>query len=145
MRATVGTSISDASIVSPLHIPNYVAPQPLHLPRLRHATIERLDGPARADGCDAARADVHLLSTSGASVDSTESPRNARRSRWHGSRRFPSGHPLTGLRSIRMIADPIAVRSPALAANTATATPLRLRLDPNRPAEPYLDGAWWPR
>lgn len=81
----------------------------------------------------------------GANVDGTESPRNARRSRWHGSRRFPSGHPLTGLRSIRMIADPNAVRSPALAANTATATPLRLRLDPNRPAEPYLDGAWWPR
>ena len=58
---------------------------------------------------------------------------------------FPPGHPLTGLRSIRMIADPNAVRSPALAANTATATPLRLRLDPNRPAEPYLGGAWWPR
>ena len=44
-----------------------------------------------------------------------------------------------------MIADPNAVRSSALAANTATATPLRLQLDPNRPAEPYLDGAWWPR
>ena len=44
-----------------------------------------------------------------------------------------------------MIADPIAVRSPALAADTAMATPLRLQLDPNRPAEPYLDGAWWPR
>ena len=44
-----------------------------------------------------------------------------------------------------MIADPNAVRSPALAADTATATPLRLQLDPNRPAEPYLDGAWWPR
>ena len=48
-----------------LHTPNYVVPQPLHLPRLRHATVERLDGPAGADGCNAARADVHLLSTSG--------------------------------------------------------------------------------
>jgi hypothetical protein len=44
-----------------------------------------------------------------------------------------------------MIEDPNAVRSPTLAGNTATATPLRLQLDPNRPAEPYLDGAWWPR
>ena len=34
---------------------------------------------------------------------------------------------------------------PPLAGNAATATPLRLQLDPNRPAEPYLDGAWWPR
>jgi hypothetical protein len=44
-----------------------------------------------------------------------------------------------------MIEDPNAVRSPTLAGNMATAAPLRLQLDPNRPAEPYLDGAWWPR
>lgn len=44
-----------------------------------------------------------------------------------------------------MIANPNVVRSPPTADNTATPTPLRLQLDPNRPAEPYLDGAWWPR
>lgn len=44
-----------------------------------------------------------------------------------------------------MIEDPNAVRLPASAGNTYTAAPLRLELDPNRPAEPYLDGAWWPR
>jgi len=44
-----------------------------------------------------------------------------------------------------MTEDPNTVRSPAQAGNVATATPLRLQLDPNRPAEPYLDGAWWPR
>ena len=27
----------------------------------------------------------------------------------------------------------------------ATPTPLRLQFDPDRPAEPCLDGAWWPR
>lgn len=44
-----------------------------------------------------------------------------------------------------MTEDPNTVRSPAQGGNVATATPLRLQLDPNRPAEPYLDGAWWPR
>ena len=43
------------------------------------------------------------------------------------------------------MADPNTVGAPAQTGNTATATPLRLQLDPNRPAEPYLDGAWWPR
>jgi Family of unknown function (DUF5994) len=45
-----------------------------------------------------------------------------------------------------MTPNPNAVRSPSLAASSpATRMPLRLQLDPNRPAEPYLDGAWWPR
>ena len=43
-------------------------------------------------------------------------------------------------------AQPERRRSPSLAASSpATRMPLRLQLDPNRPAEPYLDGAWWPR
>jgi hypothetical protein len=44
-----------------------------------------------------------------------------------------------------MIPDLEAVGSPALTDTTGTPTPLRLRLDPNGPIEPYLDGAWWPR
>jgi Family of unknown function (DUF5994) len=44
-----------------------------------------------------------------------------------------------------MIADLKAVGSPAPDDTTETPTPLRLRLDPNGPIEPYLDGAWWPR
>lgn len=44
-----------------------------------------------------------------------------------------------------MIPDLEAVGSPAPAEMTGTPTPLRLRLDPNGPIEPYLDGAWWPR
>ena len=56
-----GAAIRQAALLkyvelAPLHIPNDVAPQPLHAARLRHATVERLDGPAGAD--------VHLLSTS---------------------------------------------------------------------------------
>jgi Family of unknown function (DUF5994) len=43
-----------------------------------------------------------------------------------------------------MIPDLEAVGSPAPAETTGTPTPLRLRLDPNGPIEPYLDGAWWP-
>ena len=43
-----------------------------------------------------------------------------------------------------MIQDLEAVGSPAPAETTGTPTPLRLRLDPNGPTEPYLDGAWWP-
>ena len=39
---------------------------------------------------------------------------------------------------------PNTVRSAARAGSPATQTPLRLQLDPNRPAEPYLHGAWWP-
>jgi Family of unknown function (DUF5994) len=45
-----------------------------------------------------------------------------------------------------MTPNPNAFRSTSLAASSpATQMPLRLQLDPNRPAEPYLDGAWWPR
>jgi hypothetical protein len=44
-----------------------------------------------------------------------------------------------------MIPDLKAVGSPGPADTTGTPTPLRLRLDPNSPIEPYLDGAWWPR
>lgn len=35
--------------------------------------------------------------------------------------------------------------STAPAGAPATSTPPRLQLDPSGPAEPYLDGAWWPR
>jgi hypothetical protein len=44
-----------------------------------------------------------------------------------------------------MIPNLEAVSSPGPAETTGTPTPLRLRLDPNGPIEPYLDGAWWPR
>ena len=44
-----------------------------------------------------------------------------------------------------MIPDLEAVSSPAPTDTTGTPTPPRLRLDPNGPIEPYLDGAWWPR
>ena len=44
-----------------------------------------------------------------------------------------------------MIPDLEALGSPAPTDTTGTPTPLRLRLDPNGPIEPYLDGAWWPR
>ena len=43
-----------------------------------------------------------------------------------------------------MIQDLKAVGSLAPTDTTGTPTPLRLRLDPNGPIEPYLDGAWWP-
>jgi len=44
-----------------------------------------------------------------------------------------------------MAPNPNTVRSAAPADSPATPTPLRLRLDLDEPAEPYLDGAWWPR
>ena len=44
-----------------------------------------------------------------------------------------------------MISDPKLVSSPAPAEKSATPTSLRLQLDPNSRAEPYVDGAWWPR
>ena len=44
-----------------------------------------------------------------------------------------------------MNTDPNPVHPAALAGNPAAPTPLRLQLDPDGPAEPYLDGAWWPR
>jgi hypothetical protein len=44
-----------------------------------------------------------------------------------------------------MIPDLEAVGSPVSAETIGTPTPLRLRLDPSGPIEPYLDGAWWPR
>ena len=40
---------------------------------------------------------------------------------------------------------PNAARPAALAGSPAAPTPLRLQLDPDGPAEPDLDGAWWPR
>jgi Family of unknown function (DUF5994) len=44
-----------------------------------------------------------------------------------------------------MMRNPNAIRSPTPAHNPDAPPPLRLQLDPNRPAEPYLDGAFWPR
>jgi hypothetical protein len=38
-----------------------------------------------------------------------------------------------------------AVPSMSPSGSPATPTPLRLQFDPDRPAEPCLDGAWWPR
>jgi hypothetical protein len=81
----------------------------------------------------------------GTTFDGSESHRNAQRSRWDDSRRLPYGHLLTGLWSIPMNPDLEAANTTAAADNTATPTPLRLQLDPNRPSEPDLDGAWWPR
>ena len=40
---------------------------------------------------------------------------------------------------------PNAIHSPDTAASPATLLPLRLQLAPNRPVEPDLDGAFWPR
>ena len=44
-----------------------------------------------------------------------------------------------------MTPNPNAVRSAVLGGDPTTQTPPRLKLDPNGPVEPYLDGAWWPR
>jgi hypothetical protein len=44
-----------------------------------------------------------------------------------------------------MMRNPNAIRSATPAHNPDAPPPLRLQLDPNRPAEPYLDGAFWPR
>jgi hypothetical protein len=44
-----------------------------------------------------------------------------------------------------MTPNPNAVFAAVPAGAPTTPTPLRLQLDPNKPAEPYLDGAWWPR
>ena len=44
-----------------------------------------------------------------------------------------------------MTLNPNAVFAAVLAGDPTTQAPARLQFDPNRPAEPYLDGAWWPR
>jgi hypothetical protein len=76
----------------------------------------RARSPTRQDASRSARVRCRPRSTSVATPNS----RNAVEARW-------------------------PVPPPILAGNSAASTPLRLQLDPNRPAEPYLDGAWWPR
>jgi hypothetical protein len=44
-----------------------------------------------------------------------------------------------------MTPNPNAVFAAVLAGDPTTEAQPRLKLDPNRPVEPYLDGAWWPR
>jgi len=43
-----------------------------------------------------------------------------------------------------MSRSPNSIDSPEPAPSSATPPPLRLQLDPNRPVEPDLDGAFWP-